>query len=90
MCQGNGTFDTSICDIDKTGSLQTKHRWFNYYSEGIRVYSCVYERNQIQFFSAGIKRFLAGTSDGKSGLLPPVEVAFPPYGSIMILGRLKS
>ena len=41
-------------------------------------------------FSAGVKRFLAGKSDGKSGLLPPVEVAFPPYGSIMILGRLKS
>ena len=33
---GNGTFDTSVCNIDSgTNELQGKHRWFNYYTQGL-------------------------------------------------------
>ena len=41
-------------------------------------------------FAEGVKRFLAGKGDGEDGYLPPVEVAFAPYGSIVILGRLQN
>ena len=38
-------------------------------------------------FSEGVRRYLGGGSDGNSYLLPK-EVAFPPYGKLVILGKL--
>jgi cytochrome b involved in lipid metabolism len=42
-----------------------------------------------QRFQEGAKRFLSGVSESEANL-PPVEVAFPPYGKIVILGRLEA
>ena len=42
-----------------------------------------------QRFQEGAKRFLSGVSESEA-VLPPVAVAFPPYGSIVILGRLEA
>ena len=39
-------------------------------------------------FHDGVTRFLSAESDGP--FLRPAEVAFPPYGSVVILGRLGS
>jgi hypothetical protein len=41
-------------------------------------------------FKEGVQQFLAGKGDHKGSFLPPAEVAFPPHGTITILGRLKS
>ena len=38
-------------------------------------------------FSEGVKRYMAGSRNSTS--LPPVEVAFPPYGKIVIVGKLQ-
>ena len=38
-------------------------------------------------FQAGVKQFLSAASVNESWL-PPVDVNFPSYGSITILGRL--
>ena len=36
-------------------------------------------------FSEGVKRYLGG---GGEGQLPAAEVSFPPYGDLVILGKL--
>ena len=39
-------------------------------------------------FHEGVKQYLAGVSDGGAAL-PPADIVFPPYGKIVILGRLE-
>ena len=42
-------------------------------------------------FSAGVKRYLSLSSDSEiAGELPPAEIAFPPHGKVVILGKLGS
>lgn len=38
-------------------------------------------------FREGVKRYLSG-GGGDTPFLPPTDVAFPPYGKIVILGKL--
>ena len=40
-------------------------------------------------FREGAERYLCGGGSSDTPFLPPTDVAFPPYGKIVILGRLK-
>ena len=40
-------------------------------------------------FREGAERYLRGGGSSDTPFLPPTDVAFPPYGKIVILGRLK-
>ncbi len=42
-----------------------------------------------QRFRDGVQRYLTGKST-KQTFLPPVEVAFEPYGKLVILGRISN
>ena len=41
-------------------------------------------------FQEGVKRYLRGDAGDAQGILPTADVDFPPYGKIVILGRLQS
>ena len=41
-------------------------------------------------FMKGVERYLGGAASGSDSWLPPSDVAFPRYGRLVILGKLKS